>query len=53
MNDWVNNREAGDLRRYHAHYGVIVMLWVYTPTNKPTNTPTNKEHPESADFRNV
>ena len=25
INDWVNNREAGDLRRYHAHYDVIVM----------------------------
>ena len=24
-NDWVNNREAGDLRRHRAHYGVIVM----------------------------
>ena len=24
-NGWVNNREAGDLRRYHAHYDVIVM----------------------------
>ena len=23
---WVNNREAGDLRRYHAHYDVIVMV---------------------------
>ena len=23
---WVNNREAGDLRRYRAHYDVIVML---------------------------
>ena len=23
--DWVNNREAGDLRRYRAHYDVIVM----------------------------
>ena len=22
---WVNNREAGDLRRHHAHYDVIVM----------------------------
>ena len=22
---WVNNREAGDLRRYHAHFDVIVM----------------------------
>ena len=26
INDWVNNREAGDLRRYHAHYDVIVMI---------------------------
>ena len=24
-NDWVNNREAGDLRRYRAHYDVIDM----------------------------
>ena len=27
INDWVNNREAGDLRPYHAHYDVIVMDW--------------------------
>ena len=25
MNGWVNNREAGDLRRYRVHYDVIVM----------------------------
>ena len=25
-NDWVNNREAGDLRRYRAHYDVIVTV---------------------------
>ena len=25
INGWVNNRKAGDLRRYHAHYDVIVM----------------------------
>ena len=25
INDWVNNREAGDLRRYRAHYDVPVM----------------------------
>ena len=24
--DWVNNREAGDFRRQHGHYDVIVML---------------------------
>ena len=26
INDWVNNREAGDLRRNLAHYDVIVMI---------------------------
>ena len=24
LNDWVNNREAGDLRRHCGHYDVIV-----------------------------
>ena len=28
MNGWVNNREAGDLRRYRVHYDVIVMLYM-------------------------
>ena len=29
INDWVNDREAGDLRRQHGHYDVIVMnFWV-------------------------
>ena len=27
INDWVNNREAGDLRRQHGHYDVIVMYY--------------------------
>ena len=26
INGWENNREAGDLRRYRAHYDVIVMM---------------------------
>ena len=26
INDWENNREAGDLRRYRAHYDIIVMI---------------------------
>ena len=25
INDWVNNREAGDFRRYRGHYDVNVM----------------------------
>ena len=27
INGWVNNREAGDLKRYCAHYDVIVMWY--------------------------
>ena len=27
INDWVNNREAGDLRRQRGHCDVIVMQW--------------------------
>ena len=26
INGWVNNREAGDLRRYRAHYDLTVMM---------------------------
>ena len=38
INSWVNNREAGDLRRYMAHYDVIVMTrpqWVKSPLMSP------------------
>ena len=27
ISGWVNNREAGDLRRNHAHYDVILMMF--------------------------
>ena len=30
INGWVNNGEAGDLRRYRAHYDVTVMSHMYT-----------------------
>ena len=29
INGWVNNREAGDLRRHRGHYDVIVMYCIY------------------------
>ena len=32
INAWVNNREAGDLRRHRAHYDVILMKMVSNPT---------------------
>ena len=28
INGWVNNREAGDLKRHRAHYNVIVMFLI-------------------------
>ena len=31
INRWVNNREAGDLRRHLAHYDVTVMSWLLLP----------------------
>ena len=30
INSWVNNREAGDLRRHRVHYDVIVMELAHT-----------------------
>ena len=31
-NGWVNNREAGDLRRYHVHYDVTVISYTWCPS---------------------
>ena len=41
MNGWVNNREAGDLRRYPVHYDVIVMLRKHSDTVVLTNRLSN------------
>ena len=30
INGWINYREAGDLRRHHAHYDVTVMLFSFS-----------------------
>ena len=41
INGWVNNREAGDLRRYRAHYDVIVMRnGVHPNEGEPRSTRT-------------
>ena len=37
INEWVNNREAGDLRRYRAHYCVIVMPFRTVPNVAKTS----------------
>ena len=35
---WVNKHEAGDLRRFRAHYDVIVMVFMEYPLMCPINT---------------
>ena len=45
INCWENNREAGDLRRYRAHYDVIVMSMQHGPISDDTTYCTGlKEH---------
>ena len=48
INSWVNNREAGDLRRRRAHYDVIVMMaWL-------SQAPMHFIHiPQGRSFRTV
>ena len=47
INDWANNREAGDLRRQHGHYDVIVMShWKRTGGKRRLSRPnTFRLHP--------
>ena len=42
INDWVNNRKAGDLRCYRTHYDVIVMLQIKVTSHGPSNSPTTR-----------
>ena len=37
VSGWVNNREGGDLRRHHGHYGVNVMRNSMESNAKPTS----------------
>ena len=41
INGWVNNREAGDLRRHRAHYDETVMINIYK-ANRFGNTKSMK-----------
>ena len=42
INGWVNNREAGDLRRYRAHYDVSVMTNTQWPLPQCLSRPSGK-----------
>ena len=51
-NDWVNNRDAGGLRRYRAHHDVTVMLpksVIIKPSGKTGPLIDNRIPPNSAD----
>ena len=37
INDWVNNREAGDLRRHRPHFDAIVMILGHIPLKNCTS----------------
>ena len=41
INNWVNNGEAGDLRRHRSHYDVIVMMIINV--NRPLRTATHQQ----------
>ena len=45
MNDWVNNREAGDLRRHRGHYDVIVMFGSHSTAKDWDDTLESKCQP--------
>ena len=39
INDWVNNRGAGDMRRHRAHHDVTVMILPYQSDQVASTTP--------------
>ena len=57
INGWVNNREAGDLRRRRAHYDVTVMLWRLTASTYALSsycwTCCNETHMMTTSNRNI
>ena len=46
INGWVNNGEAGDLRRYRAHYDVTVMPKVRITNDSSLASETDIVDPE-------
>ena len=49
INAWVNNPEAGDLRRYRAHYDVIVMAYKATKSVMPYSDRSMKDRMSPGD----
>ena len=50
INGWVNNREAGDLRRYRAHYDVIGICSADRRKRYPLIFATNEEKNNSTNL---
>ena len=53
INGWVNNREAGDLRRYRGHYDVIVMKTWDHFLNRLSRVTSARFQPMGEDMCNV
>ena len=53
INVWVNNHEAGDLKRHGAHYDVIAMIWWCCDTYVPTywTWPSSWLNPDTHTYR--
>ena len=49
INDWVNNRETGDLRCHRAHYDVIVMPSVPMSWSRHADTHTQRRWTQPID----
>ena len=58
INGWVNNREAGDLRRYCAHYDITVMsisvwIWIREVFHYTWRAPSISWYPIFADENSI
>ena len=52
IDGWVNNREAGDLRRYRAQYDVTVIINFGTGTDNCSHMPCNMQNEITYAFLN-
>ena len=46
INGWLNNREAGDLRRYRVHYVIVIRRWMHQGVAHSTITKTESRSDE-------
>ena len=52
INGWVNNREAGDLRRHRVHYQIIIIIMASSWCNQPVPC-TERTHGHANCMRSI